>query len=143
MPISLQVSRSVTWSGEVKHAITAFPSGPGAGRKRLRASTRFLMDPSSPPMMTSGRPLRRQKTACWEKEFCLRNLRARSAALLRFLLSETSERLRTYWTGEGGSEEVVTLVRSDSSSMLSWLRGTLGGDQPSASQRSGAVDAAR
>lgn len=99
-------------------------------------------------MMTKGRPLRRQKTACWENEFCLRNLRAPTAAalLLFFLLSETSELLQMYWTGEGGSEEVVKLVWSDSSSMLSWLRGTLGGVQRSASakltQRSGADEPA-
>lgn len=84
-------------------------------------------------MTTNGRPLRRQNSACWENEFCLRNLRARTAALLLFLLSETSELLWTYWMGEGGSKEPVKLVWSEASSMLSWLSGTLGGVQRSAS----------
>lgn len=132
IPISLQVSRSVSWSGEVKHSITALPSGPGAGRKRLRASTSFLTEVSSPPMTTSGRPLRRQNTACWENEFCLRNLRALSPALFLLFLSERVL-LWMFWVGEGRSEELVKLVRSDASSTLNSLRGALGGDHPSTS----------
>lgn len=134
IPISLQVSRSVSWSGVVKHSTTAFPSGPGAGRKRLRASTSFLTIFSSPPMTTSGRPLRRQNTAWWENEFCLTNLRALSPA---FLLLFLSERVLpwTFWVGEGGSEEPLKLVQSDASSTLSSLRGAQGGDHRSTSAR--------
>lgn len=132
IPISLQVSRSVSWSGVVKHSITAFPPGPGAGRKRLRASTSFLTKLSSPPMTTSGRPLRRQNTACWENELCLRNLRALSPAFLLLILSERLL-LWTFWVGVGGSEEPVKLAQSDTSSMLSSLRGARGGDHRSTS----------
>lgn len=134
IPISLQVSRSVSWSGVVKYIITALLSGPGAGRKRLRASTSFLTKPSSPPTTTSGRPLRRQNTACWENEFCLRNLRALSPALLLLFLSERVL-LWIFRLGVGGSEEPVKLLQSDASSMLSSLRGAQGGDHCSTSAR--------
>ncbi|KAG7234815.1 hypothetical protein INR49_003962, partial [Caranx melampygus] len=133
----VQVSRSVSWRGVVKHSITAFPSGPGAGRKRLSASTSFLTRVSSPPTTTSGRPLRRQNTACWENEFCLRNLRALSPAFLLLLLlcARVLLLLWMFWVGEGGSEEPVKLVQSEASSTLSSLRGVQGGDQRSNSAR--------
>ena len=134
IPISLQVSRSVSWSGVVKYSITALLSGPGAGRKRLRASTSFLTKPSSPPTTTSGRPLKRQNTACWEYEFCLRNLRALRPALLLLFLSERVL-LWILRLGVGGSEEPVKLLQSDASSMLSSLRGAQGGDHCSTSAR--------
>lgn len=137
MPISLQVSRSLSCSGELRHGITALPSGPGAGRKRLRAPTRLLTGPSSPPMTTSGRPLSRQKTACWEKELCLRKARAPAAAFLLLLpLPLLSESNQLGWSGEGGSEEAVRLVRSES--RLSCLRGVQRSASARVAQESGA-----
>lgn len=129
MPISLQVSRSLSCSGTVKLGITTLPSGPGAGRKRLRASTCFPTSFSSPPMTTSGRPLSRQNKACWENEFCFRNLRALSPAFLLLFLREWVLRWVEFWLGEGGSDELMKLVQSDASSMLSSLRGARGGEQ--------------
>lgn len=133
-PISLQVSRSVSWRGVVKHIFTALLWGPGAGRKRVRASTVFLTRFSSPPMTTSGRPLRRQNTACWENELCLINLRALSPAFLLLLLSQQML-LWIFWMGDGGSEDSVKLMllSVDSSSTLSSLRGGRGEDQRSTS----------
>lgn len=131
-PISLQVSRSVSCSGVLRHGITAAPMGPGAGRKRLRASTCWRRTAWSAPTTTSVRPLSRQNTACWEKELCLMNLRALRAA---FLLLFLCQQLLLLWMllGEGGAEEPVMLVLSDASSMLGSLRGGQGGLQAGSS----------
>lgn len=124
MPMSLQVSRSVSCRAVVRLGITAPPSG--AGRNRLSPSTVFLTKPSSPPTTTSGRPDSRQNTACWENEFCLRNLSALSPAFL-LLLSDWVP--VTFCVGEGWSEELVALVHSEVSSTLSIRPGVLDWDQ--------------
>lgn len=128
IPMSFQMSRSVSWSGVVKHAITALPQVPGAGRKSLRPSTSFLTNLSSPPMTISGRPISRQKMAWRENESCLMNLRALSPALLLFLLLSTQVLVRLTVVGDGGSELLVKLVQSETSSTLSSRRGAHGGE---------------
>lgn len=141
IPMSLQVSRSVSWRGVAKHDITALPSAPGAGRKSLKPSTSFLTSCSSPPMTTSGRPISRQKMACWEKESCLMNRRARRPALLLLLFLSTHVLVRLTVVGDGGSELLVKLVQSENSSTLSSLRGAQGGVRraPSAPTLFGAI----